>query len=181
MSPRSTAREVGHHMNLGANRFGDGFSGQTSCEVQAPNLSYLGLFKRLIVKGLSFRLRVKSPVMAVAGRHRGPSALDSIRNVVLGRSPAEVFRIAARRIVAGVQGVWQAYGRWSILQEARHPRGDVFYTACPAVGDCEKAVPLPMFRASCPQPALILPSAVNFCPEPSLVFVCHVYHDDDVA
>lgn len=174
--PTPSPDEIGDDMGLGTDNRGDGFNSQSAQQVEPPSLSCNILGNRLVMQRLSSRHFPGMPPFVVSWRLTGPVSAVCIINIILLRTPTQMLRIAARRVVAGVKGEGLAVRGRAIFKKARHLTGRVISAARFSVFKFESAIAIGVTAFGSPRPALICPALVNLAPKPRDIFLRHINH-----
>ena len=168
--------QIGHDMGLSAYNRGYGFNSQSALQVEPPSLSGNIFGNRMIMQILSSRHFPSMPAFVVGWRLAGPASVVSIINIILLRTPAQMFWIAARRVVAGVKGERLAIRSRAIFKKARHLAGGVISAARFSVLKFESAISIGVSALCHPRPTFIRPAFIDLAPKADDVFLCHIEH-----
>ena len=174
--PTPSPDEIGDDMGLGTDNRGDGFNSQSAHQVETPSLSSNLLINRLIMQCLSSRHFPGVPAFEIDWRLFRAASFYRIIDIILLRTPAQMAWIAARRVVAGVEGEGLAIRGRAIFKKARHLTGRVISAARFSVFKFESAIAIGVTAFGSPRPALICPALVNLAPKPRDIFLRHINH-----
>lgn len=163
--PRAPAHHVGDHMVFRPHPLSNGLNRRASGQVQTPNFAD-SLFSQSLVPNLrALGLGVPAAIGRIARRWTVALSLDCVTHVVLRRSPPQMARIAARRVVARVQRVCALKWGCPMGDEAHDPRGHDITALVWRDPNIQNSIAGLKPRFCVPWPAFVFPPAVNFRPE----------------